>query len=198
MNPEDENESGVADGHCWKTLSRRSVLDCGKFLQVESHHVLLPDGHEIPDWGWVVTPDFANVVAECEDGTFLCFRQTKYALEGTSLAVVGGYIEDGEDPETAARRELLEEGGLEAPEWISLGSYVVDANRGAGHAHFFLARGARQVAEPASDDLEHQEILMLTRAELEAALKKGLFQVLPWSCCVSLALAHIAGDSHEA
>ncbi|MCA9975100.1 MAG: hypothetical protein KC413_05095, partial [Anaerolineales bacterium] len=79
----------------WKTLSRETILDYSKFLTVEQHAVELPDGQVIVDWPWVVTPDYVNVVAVTEDGRFLLFRQTKYAVIGTTLATVGGYLEPG-------------------------------------------------------------------------------------------------------
>src|SRR5512132_1618558 len=143
----------------WRTRSRRTIVDLSPWLSVESRVVELPDGRVIEDWPWVESREFANVVAVTEDGLFLVFRQTKYAVEGTTLGPVGGYLDPGEDPLTAAARELLEETGYEAPEWTSLGRYVVDGNRGCGVGHFYLARGARKVAEPNADDLEEQELL---------------------------------------
>src|SRR5512139_728419 len=101
----------------WKTLSRRVILEHSKYLVVEEHAVELPDGRVIEDWPWLITPDFVNVVAVTEGGQFLCFRQTKYGIEGDSLAPVGGYLEPGEDPLVAAQRELLEETGYQAAEW---------------------------------------------------------------------------------
>lgn len=174
----------------WKTSSRRPLLDCGRYLKVEMHTVHLPDGRTIEDWPWVITPDFINVVAETIDGDYLCFRQTKYAVEGTSFAPVGGYIEPGEEPLAAAQRELLEEAGYRAAEWIALGTYPVDANRGAGTGHFYLARGACRVSEPASDDLEEQVLLHVSRSEMAAALAAGEFKVLPWAAAVAFALAY--------
>jgi ADP-ribose pyrophosphatase len=174
----------------WKTLCRRVLLDLGKFLVVEGHTIQLPDGRVIEDWPWVITPDFANVVAVTPDDRYLCFRQVKYAVEGTSLATVGGYLEPGEAPLAAAQRELLEETGYAASEWIALGQYAVDANRGMGTAYLYLARGARRVAEPEADDLEEQELLLLSRVEMEAALEAGAFKVLPWAAVVALALCY--------
>jgi ADP-ribose pyrophosphatase len=175
----------------WKTLSRRVLLRHNKFLTVEVHAVELPDGRVIDDWAWVITPDFVNIVATTETGQFLCFRQTKYAVAGISLAPPGGYIEPGEDPLAAAQRELLEETGYAAPEWVSLGHYAVDSNRGAGTAYFFLARQAHRVADPIADDLEEQELLLLSRAEVEAALAAGEFKALPWAAVMALALFYL-------
>ncbi|MDQ7027825.1 MAG: NUDIX hydrolase [Anaerolineae bacterium] len=175
----------------WKTTNKRTVLQNGKFLTVEYHTVELPDGTVIEDWSWVITPDFINVVIIDEDGRFVLFRQTKYGIEGDSLATVGGYIEDNEDPLAAAKREMLEETGYEAPNWISFGSFRVDANRGAGMAYAYLATGAKKVTEPDADDLEEQELVLLSRSEVETALFKGEFKVLPWTGLVALSLLHL-------
>lgn len=172
----------------WKTLERETILSHSKYLSVEDHTIQLPDGRVIPHWPWVITPDYVNVVVVTEEDRFVCFRQVKYAVHGTSLAPVGGYLEPGEDPLEAAKRETLEETGYQASEWISLGTFRVGANRGFCTAYFFLALGARQVAEPDADDLEEQEILLLSRAELQAALSAGEFKILAWASIIAFAL----------
>ena len=179
----------------WRTRSRRSLLDRSPWIIVESHVVELPDGTVIEDWPWLVGREFVNVVAVTEDGTFLMFRQVKYAVGGTSLAPVGGYLDDGEDPLSAACRELLEETGYEAGDWVPLGRYVVDGNRGAGVGHLYLACGARKVAEPDADDLEEQELLVMSRDEVEAALLAGEFKVMSWATVVALALVALEASA---
>jgi ADP-ribose pyrophosphatase len=180
----------------WKTRSRRTVLECGRWLTVESHSVELPDGRIIDDWPWVITPSYVNVVAVTAEGAFVCFRQTKYAVGDISLAIVGGFIEPGEDPLPAARRELLEESGYRADRWTSLGRYVVDSNRGAGEAFPFLAEGARPIQPPDADDLEEQQLLLLSRAEVDAALKRGEFRSLSVAAALALALHRLDVPAH--
>ena len=175
----------------WKILSRETILNHSKYLAVENHTVELPDGKVIEDWPWVISPDYVNVLAMTEKNEFLCFRQTKYSVDGTSLAPVGGYLEPGEDMLAAAKREFLEETGYEAPEWIHLGDYIVDGNRGAGKAHLYLARKARYVKEADADDLEEQQLLLLSRSEVETALAAGEFKVLGWATVVALALNYL-------
>ena len=138
----------------WKTLSRKLILDMGKFLKVENHVVELPDGRQIENWPWVIVPDFVNVLPVTPEGEFLCFRQVKYAVEGTSLAPVGGMIDLGESPLDAAKRELREEMGCEAREFVFLGKYANEANRGCGTGYLYLALDARESATPTADDLE--------------------------------------------
>ncbi len=179
----------------WQTVAKRAVLDCGKFLKVESHTVGLPDGRIIPDWPWIIAPDAAIVLAVTGDSRFLCFRQTKYAVDGATLAPVGGMLEPDEPPQVAAQRELLEETGYAAPEWINLGSYICDPNRGAGMRYLFLALGAEQIAQADSDDLEDQELLLLSRDEIEAALRAGEFKVVAWAAVVAMALNYLHGTS---
>jgi ADP-ribose pyrophosphatase len=175
----------------WKTLSRRTILDEKPWLVVEHHQVELPDGRVIPNWHWVITPDYVNVIAITEANEFLCFRQVKYAIEGPTMGIVGGYINAGEEPLAAAQRELREETGYEAPRWTELGHYRVDPNRGIAMGHLYLAQGAHWSGGTVVDDLEEQKLLLLSQAEIEAALDNGEFKVLAWAAVVAFALRHL-------
>lgn len=180
----------------WKTTGRYTILEHSKFLSVENHIVELPDGMIIDDWAWVITPDFVNIIALTDENMVLCFRQFKYAVDGLTLAPIGGHLEVGEDPFESAQRELLEETGYQAAEWEFLGNFRAMANRGGGMGYSYLARGAQKVTTPNSDDLEDQELLLLDIDELEQALIQGEFKVFSWTATVALALLHIRKGFH--
>ncbi|MCX7985148.1 MAG: NUDIX hydrolase [Bacteroidetes bacterium] len=175
----------------WKTLKREVVFDHGKYLKIERHQIELPNGTIITDWPWIVSPDYALVMPVTDRGTIYLFRQTKYAVEGTSFAPVGGHIDSGEDPLTAAKRELREEMGCEAREWIYLGSFKGNGNHGGGTGHLFVAFDAHIVAEPQRDDLEEMELVELTIGQVKEKLLAGEVKVLGWIAMLALAILYI-------
>ena len=179
----------------WETVSRQVILNHSKYLTVESHDIRLPNGDMITNWPWIITPDFVIVVVVTKSGEFILFRQPKYSIEGVGLAPVGGYLDPDEKPLTAAIRELHEEIGYTSDLWVHLGSYPVDGNRGVGTAHLYLAADVEEsladgiISE--SDDLEEQEIIILTKAEVKQAMMANEFKVLPWVTAISLALHYL-------
>ncbi len=175
----------------WKTLSNETIIEYGKFLTLQNHKIKLHNEKIIENWPWIVLPNFVNIVAITDNGKFIFFKQTKYAVDGIVLAPVGGYVEKDEEPLEAAKRELLEETGFNADEWINLGSFVVDANRGCGKGFFFLAKNSVKIAESVKDDLEEQEILFLSKDEIEKIIYNNEIKVLPWAYAILRALAFV-------
>jgi ADP-ribose pyrophosphatase len=150
---------------------------------------------KIPDWSWVVSPNFINVAAVTKQGEWLVFNQTKYAIQhqfnSQTLAIVGGYIEpDNTNPIENAKRELLEETGYESKDWSLLNVSVTDANRGCGVAYLYLALDCEKSSkkEVVSDDLEEQQLILLSTAEIEEALAKNYVKCVTWVATLALGL----------
>jgi ADP-ribose pyrophosphatase len=74
-----------------------------------------------------------------------------------SDSLLGGRIEEGEEPLVAAKRELLEESGMESSDWELLKTFE---NNGKieWNVYLFVARNCRKVAEPNLDPGEKIEV----------------------------------------
>jgi ADP-ribose pyrophosphatase len=121
----------------------------------------------------LLCPDWINVIAVTEDGEFLLVEQYRHGTDAASLEVVGGVCDPGEEPPDTARRELREETGCEAAEWIPLGSSAPNPAIQDNHCHFFLALGCRQVAPLDLDPSEELRVWALSFEELDARIRSG-------------------------
>lgn len=173
----------------WDVLGRKVELDRWPWLRVSVEHVRLPNGHEIPDFYRVEMPEWAQVFAVSDDGRVMVIEHYKHGAGVISLEMPAGYIDPGEDPAVAARRELREETGLEARDWRYLGRFFVDGNRGCGATHIFVARGAHHVGEPHREASEIMTQRWVPLADLRAAWLGGRIPNLGTIAAIGLALA---------
>ena len=157
----------------WKVVGRQQVLSRKPWIDVWEETIELPDGRIVDEFYHVAMRDYVSIVAEDERGEVIFERQYKHGARRVSLTLPAGHLEDGEDPLDAAKRELLEETGYAAPQWRSLGSFVIAGNAGVGKVHAFHAQGARFRQAADSDDLEDMILLRLDRPSIQDALKNG-------------------------
>jgi len=80
-----------------------------------------------------------GVVAVDGEGQVILVRQYRHAVGETLLEIVAGGVDDGEDIEAAARRELEEETGYRAGKLLSLFDGYLSPGYCTELMHFFLA-----------------------------------------------------------
>jgi len=106
-----------------------------------------------------------------EDNQVVLVRQFRPGPNAILNELPGGYIEAGEDPITAARREFIEETGYDG-EFESVGSCLDDAYSTLDRA-CFVAKNCRKVGEPQNTSTEQTEVVLVSLKEFRAALRKG-------------------------
>ncbi len=175
----------------WAILKREPAEDF-KLFQIQRKQVRSPRTGETREVQAIQFTDWVLILALTADEEVIMVRQYRHGIERVCLELPGGLVDPADDsPALSAQRELLEETGYQAQEWVYLGNYPVDGNRGVGTAYFFLARDARRVSAPDADDLEEQELFIIGRAEMELAITSNEFKLLPWVAIVALALLHL-------
>jgi ADP-ribose pyrophosphatase len=153
-------------------LETIAALDARK-LRFELNRMALPKGMQ-GTFGLIRHPGASLAVPLLADGRVVILRQYRFAVQTRLLEFPAGTLDDGEDPLCTMQRELQEEAGYSAARWDPLGTLLPCPGYSNEVIHLFLARELTPLSQPpAGDDDEDIEVLLLTPAELDAALASG-------------------------
>jgi ADP-ribose pyrophosphatase len=160
-------------GSDWRIEAKRSLLRREPWFEVFQETIRLPGGQLVDDFYTIASPEYSVVACFDEDDNVLAERLYRHGAHAMTWSIPAGYVEPGETPEAAARRELREETGFEAASWEMLGRFVVDGNRGSGWANLFMAGELTRVAAPNNEDLVTTELKWIPYEQMIQFLAKG-------------------------
>lgn len=109
------------------------------WIEVREDAVIRPDGKD-GAYGVVVQGAGVSVLALDSEGFVYLVNEFRYAINQWSLETVSGAIDEGEEPIQAAKRELKEEAGILAENWVDLGGVNPTSSVVSCHQQLFLAR----------------------------------------------------------
>ncbi len=134
----------------WVTHESSTVYS-NRWIEVREDRITGPGGDGI--YGVVAVRHPAVFVVAVDEEDRICLITLERYTTGRSIEVPAGGS-DGEAPEVAAQRELLEETGYVAEEWVHLGT--MNALNGIADApeHVFLARGLARAHDAADAQAE--------------------------------------------
>jgi ADP-ribose pyrophosphatase len=152
-------------------LSSRRAYD-GRMIHVRVDHVRMPSGRKTVR-EVVEHPGSVIVVPVTVDDEVLFVRQYRYAVDERVIELPAGLLDEGEDPEDAARRELAEETGYEAGEMTLLGSAWVSPGYSREQSHFYVATGCLETHPFETNPEEPMELLRIPRGDLPSLIRPG-------------------------
>ena len=127
-----------------KTIEKNTVYE-GVIVNVRRDKAELVNG-KVVGREVVEHPGGVTVIPVEADGTVWCVRQFRYPFGREMLEVPAGKLERGEDPFDCAVRELSEETGLTADEFVYLGPCCTSPGFSTEVLHIYLALGLQQGA----------------------------------------------------
>jgi ADP-ribose pyrophosphatase len=128
------------DLHLTEIEVSSSEVYSGSFLHVRRDEVRLPDGAVVAR-EYIVHPGAVMIVPMLPDGSVVVERQFRYPLRRVFLEFPAGKLEGDEPPLDCAQRELAEETGYTASEWLHLGTIHNAIAYSDEHIELYLARG---------------------------------------------------------
>jgi len=141
------------DNLTWKKLSSR-YLHKGPWATLRSDKCSMPDGRIVEDYYVLEYPNWVNAVALTDDNNILMVYQYRHAAGIVSLEIPGGVIEEGESPQEALQRELLEETGYLFTDFELLCTVYANPSTANNQTYCYLARGGKKVQEQSLDGQE--------------------------------------------
>lgn len=165
-----EDIETIALGMFERTENVQGIYN-GRVLTFHVDDIVL-DNDEKANRECVDHPGGVGVIALTDDDMVYMVRQFRYPYKETIYEIPAGKRDKGEEPEETGRRELLEECGVTAENFINLGRVYPSPGYTNEVIHIFAATGL-QKAEQNLDDDEFLQVQKMKFTTLIAKIMSG-------------------------
>lgn len=152
----------------------RSALDKSYFaFSIRTDTVRCPQTGQEYDFYVLESRDWINIIPLTPDDQVVMVKQYRHGTREICLEIPGGLPEPGDTPADTAQRELLEETGYEAKEFIFLGSACPQPAILNNHSITYLARDVRKIQAPQLDEAEDIEVVLVPLSDIPDLIREG-------------------------
>lgn len=166
----------------WKVLES-NYISKHRYFTARVDKCETPDGHLVPQYFVVELPPSACAVAITREGEVLMVRQYRHPVGDELLELPGGFVDAGEDPAEAMRRELMEETGYQFENVECVGKIAANPGVLNNYTYLFLATGGVPAGEQSLDPHEFLRIEKIALADLRKMfVQNEIMQSLHANC----------------
>jgi len=119
--------------------------------------------------------DWVMIIPITRDNKIVIAKQFRAGTELCTLEFPGGSINRNEDPDIAAKRELLEETGINSETIIKLGKIDPNPAFMSNECHIYLAKDSIIDSDQSLDEFEDIELELIDQDTLESMILSGEF-----------------------
>ncbi len=157
----------------WPVISSKTEKKEGLF-KVRIDEVIMPTtGKRYSVYALDFSP-WVNIIALTETEEVVLVRQYRHGIRDVTLELPGGVVEEENNPEKGAKRELLEETGYYSSEWELIGKLYPNPAIQTNLCYTYLAKKAYPVASQHLDELEEIEVVLKPLREIPELIKEGV------------------------
>lgn len=142
----------------WPTLSQKQLLDL-RIMTVHAVERSSPKTGKVHEFYLFDSNHWINVVAVTPDESLIFVKQFRHGNGEITLEVPGGLVDPGEEPITAATRELREETGFTSDPLIEIGMVAPNPAIFNNDCYTFLALNAQLTTIQEFDTTEEIEVV---------------------------------------
>lgn len=153
----------------WKRIESEEVANCRIFKVRQDKCVRLNGGAE-HNFFVLENSDWVNIIPLTTNNEVVLIEQFRHGIEQMTLEIPGGMVDDDEDPQYAATRELIEETGYKPREVVFLGKTHPNPATHDNTVYHYLALGCEKVQEVAFDSTESIVTSLVPLAEIPELL----------------------------
>ena len=143
-------------------INHESIEHRTPLFTIKRVNLSLPDG-KIRDYDLIDIQNAVTILPLDSEGNVYMVRQYRVGARAQLLELPAGKIEERDDPLETAQRELREETGMAANEWIALGNFYMSPGYASEYMFCYLARDLY----PSPLDPDADEFLDLEKVPLD-------------------------------
>lgn len=144
-----------------------------RIFSLRTNRARSPRTGEDHDFQIIEAPDWVNVIPLTVSKEVVMIRQYRHGIDSVTLEIPGGMLEPSDSPESAARRELLEETGYGAHSMRSLGFVHPNPAIQNNRCFTFLALNAAPEGPQRLDGKEDIEVVLAPLNRIAALIADG-------------------------
>ncbi len=156
----------------WQSLEEKTLLETPVF-DIKRRRAILNRENLEGAFYLIQAPAWVNILATTEDGRVILVEQYRHGIEEPTIEIPGGVVDQNENPQKAARRELLEETGYRVQRLHYLGKVSSNPALFTNYTHMYWGEDCRRHQSASTDRHEFIKTHLMPEDTFFERVKNG-------------------------